>query len=151
MASTTTSLSRLLTPERILRIQAADKADALRRLVHALAGVYGEEAMDPLFDSVMEREQLLSTGIGLGLAIPHAIVDYVDDYAMALAVLEHGVDFDALDEAPVNILALIVGPQGRKDDYLKVLARTARFLKQHRTDILAADTPAAIHALAEKL
>ncbi len=141
------NLTRLLTPDRIVTLKATDKPGVLKELCDVLTTQVGAENLPEVYQAVQERERLLSTGIGLGLAIPHAIVDFVPEYCMALGLHPTGVEFDALDEAPVQVLALILGPEGKRDDYLKILARTARFLKNHKDEILASRDPLVIHEL----
>lgn len=141
------NLTRLLVPERIVWLESQDKSGVVRELCQRVVEPADEADLERVHRAVMERERLLSTGIGLGLAIPHAIVDFVPEYRMALGIHRTGVPYEALDELPVHVLALIVGPEGKRDNYLKILARTARFLKNHKQDILACDDPAAIHEL----
>ncbi len=85
----------------------------------------------------MDRERLLSTGFGLGLAIPHAKLNIIDDFIVGLAIHRDGVPFDSLDEQPVHILVMILGPDQQQDEYLKVLSRVTAFLKDQREKILS--------------
>ncbi len=76
---------------------------------------------------VLEREKLMSTGIGGGVAIPHAQCRGAKKLAIALARTKEGVDFDALDGKPVRLFFLIVGPE-EKGGYVRILARISRLL-----------------------
>ena len=131
------SLSRLISPDRITWLDQDNKIDCLRGLVQCLSESEEIGNEDSIFDAIMEREQLLSTGFGLGLAIPHAKLNIIDDFIVGLAIHRDGVPFDSLDDQPVHILVMILGPDQKQDEYLKVLSRVTAFLKDKREDILS--------------
>ena len=131
------SLSRLISPDRITWLDQDNKIDCLRGLVRCLSESEELGNEDSIFDAIMEREQLLSTGFGLGLAIPHAKLNIIDDFIVGLAIHRDGVPFDSLDDQPVHILVMILGPDQKQDEYLKVLSRVTAFLKDKREDILS--------------
>ena len=131
------SLSRLISPNRITWLDQDNKIDCLRSLVRCLSESEELGNEDSIFDAIMEREQLLSTGFGLGLAIPHAKLNIIDDFIVGLAIHRDGVPFDSLDDQPVHILVMILGPDQKQDEYLKVLSRVTAFLKDKREDILS--------------
>jgi PTS system nitrogen regulatory IIA component len=82
-----------------------------------------------LFDRLLERERLGSTGIGSGIAIPHARMPGLDKPHGLFARLAHPIDFDAIDERPIDIVFLLVAPEGAGADHLKALARVSRLLR----------------------
>ena len=131
------SLSRLISPDRITWLDQDNKIDCLRGLVQCLSESEEIGNEDSIFDAIMEREKLLSTGFGLGLAIPHAKLNIIDDFIVGLAIHRDGVPFDSLDDQPVHILVMILGPDQKQDEYLKVLSRVTAFLKDKREDILS--------------
>ena len=131
------SLSRLISPDRITWLDQDNKIDCLRGLVQCLSESEELGNEDSIFDAIMEREQLLSTGFGLGLAIPHAKLNIIDDFIVGLAIHREGVLFDSLDDQPVHILVMILGPDQKQDEYLKVLSRVTAFLKDQRESILS--------------
>ena len=131
------SLSRLISPDRITWLDQDNKIDCLRGLVQCLSESEELGNEDSIFDAIMEREQLLSTGFGLGLAIPHAKLNIIDDFIVGLAIHRDRVPFDSLDDQPVHILVMILGPDQKQDEYLKVLSRVTAFLKDKREDILS--------------
>ena len=131
------SLSRLISPDRITWLDQDNKIDCLRGLVQCLSESEELGNEDSIFDAIMEREQLLSTGFGLGLAIPHAKLNIIDDFIVGLAIHREGVPFDSLDDQPVHILVMILGPDQKQDEYLKVLSRVTAFLKDQRESILS--------------
>jgi len=82
-----------------------------------------------LFDRLLERERLGSTGIGGGIAIPHARMASLAKPVGLFARLAHPIDFDAIDERPVDVVFLLAAPEGAGADHLKALARVARLLR----------------------
>lgn len=141
------SLSRLISPDRIVRLDETSKNDCLRSLVRTLARSGGLDDQEAIYQTILEREKLLSTGFGLGLAIPHAKLRVVKDFLVGLGIHEQGVDFDSLDEEPVHILVMILGPDRRQDEYLKVLSRVTAFLKDNRDKLLGLENPDEIYEL----
>lgn len=140
-------LTELLTPDRIrVPLAAADKAGVLRELTELLATRAGAEA-GPILSAVMEREQVLSTGIGHGIAIPHAKSPLVSDLAMVSGSSTVGVPFDALDGDPVRLFFLLVGPESAAGLHVKALSRVARLVRREsvRDALLAASTPEAFY------
>lgn len=109
-----------------------DKHDALRLLAHLLSPALGvdETVVEKLLS---EREQLQSTGIGDGVAIPHTSIDKAERQAGALLLCPRGVDFEAIDGSEVNIIFGVVGPKRATGEHLKTLARISRLLRDSAT------------------
>src|SRR6185369_9598390 len=82
-----------------------------------------------LFDRLLERERLGSTGIGGGIAIPHGRLPALAKPSGLFARLVHPIDFNAIDERPVDIVFLLIAPEGAGADHLKALARVSRLLR----------------------
>ncbi len=141
------ALSRLLTKDRITWLESATKDEALRSLVDLIAGTAGLPDPDLIYQAILDRERLLSTGIGLNLAIPHAKLNAVKDFVVALGIHRQGLPFESLDDRPVHILVMIVGPNFHQEEYLKVLSRVTSFLKENREKILSLSTPDDVYAL----
>ena len=132
------SLAVTLQPERVLEIKSTEKVGALRELVAAAAR--SGEAVDEaaLHKAVVEREELSSTAFGDGLAMPHVRLPGIKRFLTVLGRAKHGVDFGStLDNEPVKLLLLIVGPEPKREDYLKLMGRAAKFLKHERDRLLA--------------
>ncbi|HZN59987.1 MAG TPA: PTS sugar transporter subunit IIA [Planctomycetota bacterium] len=142
------SLSRLLTPERILWLDVTSKNECLRAMVDNLAQTGSLEGPEDIFRAILEREKLLSTGFGLGLAIPHAKLRTIRDFVVGLGIHKQGVNFDSLDEQPVHVLVMILGPDSQQEDYLKVLSRVTAFLKDNRERLLTLETSQQVYELA---
>jgi mannitol/fructose-specific phosphotransferase system IIA component (Ntr-type) len=133
-----------LTPERIdLRLDATSKATAIERLVTLVARSLGLTDSAPLLSEVMRREEILSTGVGDGIAIPHAAIDGFTDPVIALGMSRRGIDYGALDQKPVHVLFLLVWPRAAPGLQLKALARIARLGRQEdlAARLLAAASP----------
>jgi len=130
------SLAVTLQPERVIEIQAKDKVGALRELVAAAAR--SGEAVDEaaLLKAVLEREELSSTAFDEGLAMPHVRLPGIKRFLTVLGRAgSEGIDFGVQD--PVRLLLLIVGPEPKREDYLKLMGRAAKFLKHERARLLA--------------
>jgi mannitol/fructose-specific phosphotransferase system IIA component (Ntr-type) len=120
-----------LTPGRIdLRLDSTPKAPAIERLVTLVARSLGIADPGPIFHEVMRREEILSTGVGDGIAIPHAGVDGFSDPVIALGVSPRGIEYGALDQKPVHVLFLLLWPRSAPGLQLKALARIARLGRQ---------------------
>ncbi len=142
------SLSRLLTPDRIQWLDQGTKTDCLHALVDCLSRSAELEGPEEIFGAILEREKLLSTGFGLGLAIPHAKLKSIRDFVVGLGIHREGVNFDSLDEKPVHVLVMILGPDSQQEDYLKVLSRVTAFLKDNRERLLTLTTSQQVYELA---
>ncbi|HEY7683933.1 MAG TPA: PTS sugar transporter subunit IIA [Gemmatimonadales bacterium] len=140
-------LTELLTPDRIrVPIAAVDKPGVLRELTQLLAERAGT-AVEPLLTAVTERERVLSTGIGHGIAIPHAKSPLVADLALVGGSAPAGIPFEALDGEPVRLFFLLIGPDSAAGLHVKALSRIARLVRREsvRDALLAAKTPEAFH------
>ncbi|MCD6101096.1 MAG: PTS sugar transporter subunit IIA, partial [Candidatus Marinimicrobia bacterium] len=93
--------------------------------------------------AVMEREKLMSTGVGRGVAIPHGKYPYTDEVLVCVGVSRKGVDFDAVDGQPVYIFVLLLTPEKQPSKHLKLLSKFSRILNtvQAREEILEAQSP----------
>ena len=120
------------------------KEAILNELVDTLCSTYKLEHRDEIFEAVWNREKTRSTGIGCGLAVPHAKIDYVDRMCMVAATVEKGLDFESFDGEPVYLLILIVSPGNTVGPHLKALSSVSRLLADGnvRKELIAAKTPA---------
>lgn len=131
-----------LDPERVVNLVSESKDGAIMELV-ALAAK-SRAVLDPekLQEAIFEREAIMSTGIGLEIAIPHAKIPSVTDFVVAIGKARRGIDFNALDGRPVRILILIAGPSQEQQRYLEILAGVTLRLKNEevRKAVLEAKT-----------
>lgn len=109
-------------------LDAATRDDAIRELVGLLVGSGAVPAGEApaLIDAVLAREQQRSTGIGEGLAVPHAKSQGIGGIAMAAGTLREPVDFRSIDRQPVRLVCMIVAPPDRIADHIQALARVSR-------------------------
>jgi mannitol/fructose-specific phosphotransferase system IIA component (Ntr-type) len=136
------TLLNRLAPERIVFLTADDKTHALNQIVDALCTSPAVTDCEALRKAIFDREKILSTGIGLGVALPHAKIASVADFVIALGILIEPIDYGALDDRPVQIIVMIAGPMQRQSDYLKILAQITLGLKNRglRESLIAAKT-----------
>ena len=122
-------LSEILKPEAVLpSVHAQSKKQALQEVCASAARITGLAERD-IFDAILQRERLGSTGVGHGVAIPHGKLRAVDRLVGVFARLARPVDFDALDDQPVDLVFLLLAPESAGADHLKALARIARVLR----------------------
>jgi fructose-specific phosphotransferase system IIA component len=97
-------------------------------------------------EAILEREKIMSTGVGSGFAIPHGKCDAVTDIVGALAITAQPIDYKSLDEQPVRIVFLLVGRENMVGPHIKLLSRISRLMNKEdfRTKLLKAQTPAEI-------
>ena len=109
-------------------LSAQNKKEAIDKLVETLSSKLDEQTLASVRRAVMERENIMSTGVGKGLAIPHGkSPDLTQTYA-AFARLEEPVAYEAIDNEPVQILFLLVGPESQNSVHIKMLSRISRLL-----------------------
>ncbi|MGB8329481.1 MAG: PTS sugar transporter subunit IIA [Polyangiales bacterium] len=134
-------LADLLHPERVrIGLTVSDKEAALRAIASLLTMPEGTANEETIYEVLLERERLASTGIGSGVAIPHGRYEGIDELRAAVAVCPAGVDFEAVDRLPVKILVGIVGPRSMPHKHLAALAGVSRVLRdeERRTALLKA-------------
>lgn len=107
-------------------VEAASKKRVLEQLGQRLAESVPELTQDLVFDALLERERLGSTGLGKGIALPHARMAQVDHAMGAFIKLTNGVDFDAIDGEPVDLAFAMLVPEEATDEHLQLLATLAR-------------------------
>lgn len=123
------SLTDLISPQAILpSLKANGKKQALQELAAHAARLTGLDERT-IFDTLLQRERLGSTGIGDGIAIPHGKPPGLSRLTGIFARLDKPIDFEALDGQPVDLMFLLLAPEGAGADHLKALARVARALR----------------------
>ena len=121
----------ILTKDQILTdLQATDRWAAIDELINNLVatGKIQAEHRDAIAAVVKKRETSMSTGIGFGIGIPHASTDLIKEVVGALGRSRKGINFDALDNQPVNLVMLFLVPQGQFQKHLHTLANIAKLL-----------------------
>jgi PTS system nitrogen regulatory IIA component len=141
-------LTELLTPDRVVvPLAARDKAGIIAELTHHLVDHSGGRFAEVL-GAVEEREAVLSTGIGFGVAIPHARSSAVRELSVVCGVSPVPVPYDSIDGEPVRLFFLIIGPEASAGQHVKVLSRIARLVRRDnlRQQLCNAGTPAEFYA-----
>jgi fructose-specific phosphotransferase system IIA component len=110
------------------RVEARDKESALVAAVDVLAKGGKVPDRSRLLEDIRARERLASTGIGEGVAVPHALCDSLTETLLAVVHLAQPVAFGALDGQPVDLLFMMAGPKGGTTDHLKLLSKLAKLL-----------------------
>jgi PTS system nitrogen regulatory IIA component len=124
------------------------KSELLERLSAEAAKTLGRES-SVILEALSAREALGSTGLGNGIAIPHGKLPGLTRVAALFARLETPVDFDAVDDQPVDLVMVLLAPLGAGAEHLKALSRVARLLRTEAIvdDLRAAEDPAKMHAI----
>jgi len=124
-------MMELITPASIIAsLRASNKKQALQELARKAAELTGQHERT-IFDVLLERERLGTTGVGQGIAIPHGKLASLDRVYGIFARLERPIDFDAIDEQPVDLMFLLLAPEQAGADHLKALARVSRLLRDN--------------------
>lgn len=125
-----------------VRVKADDKKECLEILVDIAAGSGKIIDKEQALAEVFAREDVMSTGVGKGIALPHAKTNAVESQIAACITLEKPIEFDALDGEPVNILFLLLGREDNVASHLRMLSKISRFMNNDsfRAQILAANS-----------
>ena len=119
----------LLSPETVVyTIRATSKKQVLQELASLAANVSGQNQR-AIFDVLLERERLGTTGIGRGVAIPHGKLPSLDRLYGVFAKLENPVDFDAVDNQEIDLVFLLIAPEKAGADHLQALSRISRMFR----------------------
>jgi PTS system nitrogen regulatory IIA component len=122
-------ISDLITPECVIgSLRSPSKKQALQELAHRAAEITGIHERT-IFDVLLERERLGTTGVGKGVAIPHGKLADLDGLYGLFARLEEPIDFDAVDDQAVDLIFLLLAPEAAGADHLKALAKISRVLR----------------------
>jgi len=123
------TLAELIDPRAVIAaLKANSKKQALQLLAQKAAELTGVSEGD-ILEGLLERERLGSTGVGNGIAIPHAKLPGVSRLFGVFARLERPIDFDSIDDMPVDLICMLIAPDGAGADHLKALARVSRLLR----------------------
>ena len=131
-----------------LRVTASDKRKALAVTAEIAARSFDMDAGD-ILDTLLEREAVGSTGVGHGVAVPHARLTGLDRMRAVFVRLEHPVEFGSIDDHPVDLMFALFAPPNAGAEHLRALARVSRLLRQGnlREQLRQARTADALHAL----
>ena len=146
-----TLLDILSADSTLVDLRGETKEDIIAELLDTLAVGDAISDRDKVLQAVLEREKIMSTGIGDGIAIPHGKSDAVEKLVAALGTQRRGVDFEALDGEPAYVFFLLVSPANVSGPHIKALARISRLLKNDdfKKKLIAAETAAEIIEIIE--
>lgn len=139
-------VQELIPQERVLLgLEQTEKLEALGVVARFLTAVNGLPDAGAVIDKVVEREMEMSTGIGYGIAIPHARLHGITRLYMAAARPLEGIEFDSLDGEPVNLIFMMASPANSSTDHIQVLSALSQIMSYEdvRKKLLAAETPEA--------
>ena len=135
------------------QLKAKTKDDVIEELVNLVSNSTMVKDRDQLLTDVRERENLVTTGVGYGVAFPHAKTKSVKGIVIAFGRSEAGVEFDAMDHRPVNLFFLIAAPEDAIGAHLNVMARLSYLMKseKNREKLLQASSPGDVLALIDNV
>ena len=142
-------IADLIKPDRVVaKLRATSKKQALQDLARRAAEIT-DQSERAIFSVLMKRERLGTTGVGNGIAIPHGKLPTLDRLYGLFARLEHPIDFDSIDDRPVDLIFLLLAPESSGADHLKALARVSRLLRDKTAceKLRGTDDPEALYAL----
>jgi len=109
-------------------LEVDNKKELINKVVDLLKPKVSDKQLGEIRNAVFKREEIMSTGIGKQLAIPHGKCDSLDKIIASFAVLEDTVDFDSIDNQPVKMVFLLVGPNDHSSLHIKLLSRISRLM-----------------------
>lgn len=109
-------------------LEVNDKQEVLSKLVASFEDTVSDEELNAIREAVFEREQIMSTGVGKGLAIPHGKAPGITDNHVAFALLKPPVEYEAIDGEPVSMVFLLAGPSSSNSMHIKMLSRISRLM-----------------------
>ncbi len=113
----------------IYPLEGSSKTEIIRRLAHKVANCMTDLPEEEVFRVIQEREELGTTAIGGGIAIPHAKLVGLDELLVVVGISQKGVPFDSMDGEPVFVIFLLLAPEEATTNYLRLLAKISRLLK----------------------
>lgn len=119
----------LLNKDNVLpNLSVSSKKEALNEVISSLSSQVSADELEVIRKSVFEREEIMSTGVGKGLAIPHGKAAGINENYAAFALLKDGIEYEAIDGEPVKMIFLLVGPESSNRLHIKMLSRISRLM-----------------------
>jgi PTS system nitrogen regulatory IIA component len=145
-------LSKLITEDNIVFLNTKEMKETVTELSSRAFEMKKINEKSDFLDAILERESLVSTGIGLGIAIPHVKLSGIDDFFIVVGINNDGIDWDAIDRMPVSAVFLIGGPDNNQKKYLQIIAKLMLLVKNsdRREKLLAAKEAIDVVKLFEK-
>ncbi len=149
----TTEINQLLDPNRVrIDLPGTSKSEVINALVDVLEGHEGIDSLETVRSAIFEREEMMSTGVGKGLGLPHAKTPATTETVAAFATTAQPVDFGAIDDDPIRLLLLLVGPEDHKSQHVKILGRISRLVSRDplREQLIEAEEPETVIQILRK-
>lgn len=139
-------ISHYMDPQLVVFLNTTTRDETLMQLVHHIYQVGKLEDEAAFYRAIIDREKIVSTGIGMGVAIPHAKLPSYDQFFIVIGVLQKPVDWHALDGAPVRLIFMIGGPDDKQTEYLQILSGLTQAIKdeEKRKKLLTLQQPSAM-------
>ena len=139
-------ISHYMNPQLVVFLNTTTRDETLHQLVSHIAQAGKLEDETTFYQAIIDREKIVSTGIGMGVAIPHAKLTSLDQFFIAIGVLQKPVDWHALDGAPVHLIFMIGGPDDKQTEYLQILSHLTQAIKneERRKKLLTLQQPKAM-------
>lgn len=146
-------ISDYMRPELVCFLSTTTRNETLQALVHHVAHSGGMKDKHAFYQAIIDREEVVSTGIGMGVAIPHAKLPTYNNFFIAIAILKKLIDWHSLDGAPVQIVFMIGGPDDKQTEYLQILSCLTKGIKDEeiRKKIVTLHEPIAIVELFQRI
>jgi fructose-specific phosphotransferase system IIA component len=130
-------------------LTASNKVDVIKELLALFSENNLIQNHEEVLKAVLEREKILSTGLGNGVALPHCKTNSVEEFMIALGIHPKGVDFQSLDHKPAHIIFLLIGPESKPGFHIRLLSRISRIISKEdvRKQILAGKSPEEIYQI----
>lgn len=142
----------LLTPDTVrVDLPGSTKEEVLGNLIELLDGHPAVRDLDAVREAILDRERMMSTGVGKGLALPHAKTSSVQESVAAFGVTREPIDFGSIDNTPVHLIFMLVGTEAAKSEHIKILSRVSRLMNRDRfrERLLDVRTPEDVMAIFE--
>lgn len=145
-------LSDYIKENLILFLNTSSRDETIQTMVNNLWNEKEISQTDFFYQAILDREKLVSTGIGMGVAIPHAKIEHGESFFISIGILSKGVNWKAIDHAPVRIIFMIGGPDDKQTEYLQILSSITQFIKNEeiRKKLLTSNSKEAIIELFHK-
>jgi PTS system nitrogen regulatory IIA component len=136
-------IASYMDPRLVLFSEAESREDALKSLVDVLDQAGKLHDKEAFYQAVLQREKLVSTGIGMGVAFPHAKLPGYEEFFIAIGVFTKGIDWQSLDRIPIRLIFLIGGPSNKQTEYLQLLSQLTQLIKNEpiRKKMLTLNAP----------
>lgn len=112
----------------LANLEVETKEDLLNQMIDTLKGKVNDDQLDDIRQAVFEREKIMSTGVGKNLAIPHGKVKSVETHLASFAILKKPIDFESIDNKPIDMAFLLIGPEKKNSSHIKLLSRISRLM-----------------------